>query len=102
MHRRFFADAAAVTRHVNVTLNNLNSAVAGRSKCEIGDGLAVVLRIPNHEGWGKTSRLKTGGGIRGEENNQRSRLRADRAFGVCANEHDDYRAKDNYSTNNDD
>jgi len=38
----------------------LNSAVAGRSKCEIGDGLAVVLRIPNHEGWGKTSRLKTG------------------------------------------
>ena len=34
--------------------------MAGRSKCEIGDGLAVVLRIPNHEGWGKTSRLKTG------------------------------------------
>jgi len=34
--------------------------VAGRSKYEIGDGLAVVLRIPNHEGWGKTSRLKTG------------------------------------------
>jgi len=31
--------------------------VAGRSKCEIGDGLAVVRRIPNHEGWGKTLRL---------------------------------------------
>jgi hypothetical protein len=31
----------------------LNSAVVGRSKCGIRNGLAAVGRIANHEAWGK-------------------------------------------------
>jgi hypothetical protein len=47
----------------------------------------------SHKALGSKINFKTGG-IHGEENNQRSRLRADRTFGVCANEPDECMAKD--------